>query len=183
MRMTVMVAVVVAVSACRHDEVKSEGPATGAGGGGAAEVKPAVVTAASPFAGLAGRVVPPPEVGASRSAVLGCAAKPEAAEQEAGNTRGGMPVQEKVEAVAAGHGMIVTHDLPHACCLSAKTTAALEGTKVTVTETLEGTPCRCLCSSTLKTAVGLSKGTWTVEVNTATPAKSWTAWSGSVEVP
>ncbi len=183
MRMLVAVAVTaLTLAGCKHDETKPDGAA------GTTEPKPAPVEtktspgpAHSPLAGLAGRVVPPSEVGQSRSAVSGCAAKPEAAEANA--TRGGLPVEEKVEAVAAGHGVVVSHDLPHACCLSAKTAAALEGTKVIVTETLEGTPCRCLCSSTLRTAVGLSKGTWTVEVKTTSPAKSWTAWSGTVEVP
>jgi hypothetical protein len=33
-----------------------------------------------------------------------------------------------------------------------------------VRETLTGNPCRCMCGSTLRTAVGLPPGAWTVVV-------------------
>jgi hypothetical protein len=53
---------------------------------------------------------------------------------------------------------------------------------VVVTETLSGTPCRCRCSSNLRTSVGLAPGTWQVELKTVAPGRTWTAWSGELTV-
>ena len=79
--------------------------------------------------------------------------------------------------------MVLSHEVGHACCLSAATAVQIAGTTVTITETLSGTQCRCLCSSNLRTAVGLSPGTWSVEVKTVSPGKIWSAWSGELTVP
>ncbi|MHB8879865.1 MAG: hypothetical protein ACYC8T_39755, partial [Myxococcaceae bacterium] len=59
-------------------------------------------------------------------------------------------------------GVILSHELSHACCLKASVTSTLEGAKLTVRETLSGSPCRCMCQSTVKTAVGLSPGHYTL---------------------
>jgi hypothetical protein len=124
----------------------------------------------------------PPEEGKSRFVAEGCAAKPEEADKSA--TRGGLSGSEKdkVEASALGTGIVVSHDLAHACCLKADSVADIQGSSVVITETLSGTPCRCICSSTLKTAVGLKKGTWQVSVKTVEGGNSKTAWTGELTV-
>lgn len=157
-----------AAAACAHPQ--PDGAAAAAPG-------PAGTTGTA-AAALQGLVLPPAEAGAFRSAVAGCAAHPRA-DQPA--TRA-PPAPEKVEASALPTGLVLTHELPHACCLAAATAVAVEGRQVTVTETLSGTPCRCLCSSTLRTAVGLGQGTWAVEVRTVEPAGPRVAWTGEVTV-
>jgi hypothetical protein len=129
-------------------------------------------------AALANILQPPAEAGAHRFAVEGCAATPEV---EPPATRS-LPPPDKVEASALEGGVLLTHEVAHACCLSAATAVTLEGTKVVVTETLSGSPCRCRCSSSLRTAVGLEPGTWQVEVKTVSPGKTWVAWTGELKV-
>jgi len=130
-------------------------------------------------AGALARILQPPaEEGGHRFAVEGCAATPNV---EPPATRG-LPPEDKVEASALEGGVLLTHEVGHACCLSAATAVVLEGNKVVVTETLSGTPCRCRCSSSLRTAVGLKPGTWQVEVKTVVPGKTWSAWSGELKV-
>ncbi len=130
-------------------------------------------------AGALARILQPPaEEGGHHFAVEGCAATPNV---EPPATRG-LPPEDKVEASALEGGVLLTHEVGHACCLSAATAVVLEGTRVVVTETLSGTPCRCRCSSSLRTAVGLKPGTWQVEVKTVVPGKTWSAWTGELTV-
>lgn len=152
--------------ACTHNEPK---PDPKPEGDGAAEHKPL----------LAGLLLPPAEAGAFNTKVEGCAATPE---KEPEATRSALP-NESVVASAVATGVVLTHEVPHACCLKAKTTVEVKGDQVVVTDTLEGTACRCRCSSTLKTAVGLAKGSYTVEVKTVEPnAAARSAWSGPITV-
>jgi hypothetical protein len=57
-------------------------------------------------------------------------------------------------------GISFTHPLEHACCLTARAQAQVEGQRVSITEVLEGTACRCRCGSTVKSAVALRPGTY-----------------------
>lgn len=125
---------------------------------------------AGPASGRA-PLVPPSEPGAHRARLEGCLTD---ATEDADTrhpqlaTRGTTPV--KVEIL--GHGVIVTHALDHSCCLAAAVETTLEAGRVTLTERLSGTPCRCRCGSTIRTAVGLEPGSWEVVVVVETPGKS-----------
>lgn len=153
--------VVLALAACTHHEPKPD---------------PEKPPENQPL--LGGVLLPPAEAGGFRTAVAGCAATPE---KEPEATRSALP-DESVVATAVATGVVLTHEVPHACCLKPKTTVEVVGDKVTVTDTLEGTPCRCRCSSTLRTAVGLAKGSYTVEVKTVEPSQSRSAWTGPIAV-
>jgi hypothetical protein len=104
--------------------------------------------------------------GESRTTVQGCLAA--ASEAEAARftarpaTRALAP---PVTITAAAGGALVTHQLSHACCLRSAVTTRAEERTVIVLETLSGAPCRCMCSSTLRTQLGLSPGEWTVVVD------------------
>ncbi|MFT3842105.1 MAG: hypothetical protein QM723_34255 [Myxococcaceae bacterium] len=167
---TIFFAAVLALSGCKHSEPVDDPP-------------PADDTQPKPAAGGGLHLFMPPEEGKSRFQAEGCAAKPEEAEKNA-NTRGGMPTaaDDKVTPSATSTGIIVSHDLAHACCLKAESAADIQGSAVVITETLSGTACRCMCSSTLKTAVGLKKGTWQVSLKTVEGGTTKDAWSGSLEV-
>jgi hypothetical protein len=114
----------------------------------------------------AGLLLPPATPGDSRVAITGCLAEAD----EAGGARHPVavtrsaPATPEVTVSALGNGLIVAHDLAHACCLKGEVEARVEGTTVRVIETLSGSPCRCMCHSTLKTAVALVPGDYTVEV-------------------
>jgi hypothetical protein len=161
------------LTGCAHTEVKED-------------PKPADPKPADPAQGdpkpeatpLAGMVLPPATAGEFRTAVAGCAATPD---KEPPASRA-MPSEEKVEASGIATGLVLTHEVPHACCLAAATTVDVAGDKVTVTDTLSGTACRCMCSSSLRTAVGLKPGSYSVEVKTVVPGKTHSAWSGTVVV-
>jgi hypothetical protein len=90
--------------------------------------------------------------------------------------------EEKVEATGMSTGLVLSHELAHLCCLSAKTSASVEQGKVLITETLSGVACRCRCASTLRTAVGLEKGSYSVEVKVVEPGGERVAWTGTIEV-
>ncbi len=167
-----LVGVLGALVGCRHDEAKPD-PAPTPDPAPHQEARPH-----SHVALLAGVLLPPADPHGFRSAVSGCAAE---TQKDTEPTRG-LPPEEKVVATAVPTGLVLTHEVPHACCLSEKTEVKVEGQAVTITEHLEGTPCRCLCGSTVRTAVALEKGTWQVEVITQTPGATRSAWRGPVEV-
>lgn len=106
--------------------------------------------------------------GMSRTTVLGCLAAH--GESDAARFPVRPPTRSTAPPVAisgiAG-GILVTHELAHACCLKSEVTTHIEGTSVVVSERLYGTPCRCMCSSTIRTSVGLAPGTWDVAVELA----------------
>lgn len=166
--MRAALAVALLLAACTHSDPKPDPKPTDDGAGGG-EKKPL----------MAGLLIPPP-VGETRTTVDGCAAKPD---EEPPASRAALP-DEKVVATPTGGGFVLSHDVPHACCLKAKTAVDVQGDKVVITDTFEGTACRCRCSSTIKTAVGLKPGAYTVEVKTVEPnAAARSAWSGPVTVP
>lgn len=76
--------------------------------------------------------------------------------------------QTDVQIAVTGVGAIVTHALRHACCLKGDVTARVRGTDIQVREVLTGEACRCMCASTLKIAVGLKPGTYTLDLVTVT---------------
>lgn len=164
-----LAAAAAALSCCRSPEVKptEDRPATvaatvtapGEGRAGSGAMGMGGV-AGGPMAGL---LLPPGTPGESRSKFEGCLAQTEATEaagsrfpSRAGSRSAPTGTEAQVSTVAGG--VLITHTLSHACCLSAAVTSKVSGTKVSVRETLSGSPCRCLCESTVRTAVGLSKG-------------------------
>jgi len=110
---------------------------------------------------------PPEEPGASRTAFEGCllaANEADAARFPAppATRTGGIP---PVKVTLVQGGALVEHALTHACCLKAKVETHLAGRTAIVSEVLSGNPCRCRCGSTLRTAIALPSGTWTLVVD------------------
>lgn len=93
--------------------------------------------------------------------VEGCAAHPELADQPPTRV---LPPPAHLEIQPAAGGVRVIHQVPHACCLRASLTSEVVGATAFVRESLSGTPCRCMCASTLTTVVPLAPGTYQVEV-------------------
>ncbi|MDJ0761831.1 MAG: hypothetical protein QNJ97_02485 [Myxococcota bacterium] len=86
--------------------------------------------------------------------LMGCLADPEKKDSTAKGAqvrRGG----DKVTVAKGKSGITVSHYLNHLCCLEASVKSAVTGTNITVEEQLSGTPCKCMCSSTIKTSVPL----------------------------
>jgi hypothetical protein len=63
-------------------------------------------------------------------------------------------------------GILVEHALTHACCLTAKGETTLEGGTVRVIHGLEGEPCRCACSSLIRTVVRADPGMYLLNLDT-----------------
>lgn len=118
-----------------------------------------------------GAVLIPPPAGQSRVALEGCLASESTEEAgarypEPPKTRAVGPAPVTVS--VSGLGVLVAHQLSHACCLKAEVTPTIENGVVTVAEKLSGKPCRCMCSSTIKTAVGLAPGSYELGVRLQT---------------
>lgn len=123
--------------------------------------------ASSPEARGPSLPTPPEEPGASRTAFEGCllaANEADAARFPAppATRTGGIP---PVKVTLVQGGALVEHALTHACCLKAKVETHLAGRTAIVSEVLSGNPCRCRCGSTLRTAIALPSGTWTLVVD------------------
>lgn len=128
-------------------------------------------------------LVPPSGVGEVRMEAEGCLAQP---------TRGSAfppPAQSRslgggsqVRVTPVPRGITLLHPLEHACCLTARAQAQVEGQSVTVIETLEGEPCRCRCGSTVRSAVALAPGTYTLHVVVREPGGERTLFEGPVSV-
>ncbi len=136
-------------------------PPVGAQPGPATPVHPQAMAAPPPVANQ----LRPLEPDALHSSVTGCLTARNAAEAarfpSPPVTRSSVPA---VTVRPVPGGAIVVHELAHACCLRGEVNTARSGRRVTVTERLTGKPCRCMCSSTLRTAVPLEPGRWTIEV-------------------
>lgn len=125
-------------------------------------------------------LVPPADPGAFDTEITGCL---EAPPTEADGARfpaphpiaptgdAGTPTGFEVRLSALRGGILVSHELSHPCCLRAEVTARVQGPVLTVVETLSGRPCRCTCSSTVRTAVGAPPGRYTVELHLALPGQ------------
>jgi hypothetical protein len=113
-----------------------------------------------------GVALPPLTEGTSRSTVTGCLAAATQAEAEQHLpppvTRSTAPA---VTMTPFRGGVSVAHQLTHACCLKAQITTRIEGSSAVVLEKLTGSPCRCMCGSMLRTAIGLAPGHWTIAVD------------------
>ncbi|HEX8440688.1 hypothetical protein [Archangium sp.] len=137
-------------------------------------------------AGLKGILLPPDMPGQARVALQGCLAQPEGSETlgttfpVAPPSRG--PAKPAVEVSALGSGALVVHQLEHGCCLKADVKSSLEGQVVTLTETLSGETCRCRCGSTVRAAIGLESGDYTLRVITVEGGHSKVAHEAALTV-
>jgi hypothetical protein len=77
--------------------------------------------------------------------------------------------EDDVEVRTVPGGALVIHRLTHPCCLEANVRFLTRGNVATVHERLGGEPCRCVCQSTIETAIGLDLGMWTVRVEVEQP--------------
>ena len=105
-----------------------------------------------------------PQVGQSLTSILGCL-NPDKSD----SSKAPVSPQAGADVVPIAGGVVVTHNLIHACCLRAQVSSSIDGDFVTVREHLTGEPCKCDCTSTLRTAVGLRPGTWVVRLLLDTP--------------
>ena len=117
---------------------------------------------------------PPATPGASRTELEGCLAAGAGDATDGARfparaaSRGGASDPE-VTISKTGTGVVVTHALGHACCLKASVAASVEAGALSIDETLSGDPCRCECRSSIRTAVGLAPGKYTVSVRLHDP--------------
>jgi hypothetical protein len=79
-------------------------------------------------------------------------------------------------------GVVVVHRLAHACCLSAKVDARVEGGRYVVIERLSGKACGCLCDSTLRTTLSAPAGKHAISVEVHVLGLSKHAYEGTFEV-
>jgi hypothetical protein len=112
-------------------------------------------------------------VSAGGSAVVAISGCLKAAKDVEGEKAGDMfPVPKKrsggskddITVKPASGGAVVVHKLAHACCLKGTVKTNIKGDKVAVMVDLTGKACRCMCSSTIKTTLSLSPGTYSVAV-------------------
>ncbi len=106
----------------------------------------------------------PATIGVATSSVSGCLAKNGGTEQAPRHATRAAPNPEPVTVTAVSGGVHVVQELAHACCLKSKTRTKIQGKIVTVKVALSGTPCRCMCSSSVATNVRLSPGEYTIRV-------------------
>lgn len=106
---------------------------------------------------------PPARPGDSRHAFEGCLAEPERMPSSGGPPSQSNPSDEP-ELTAVDGGVVLTHPLRHACCLKGAVESVLKGRTLEVEETLSGKPCRCMCQSTIRTAVALPPGDYQVKL-------------------
>ncbi len=126
-------------------------------------------------------LTPPRKPGTTRFEVEGCAAHPERGTRQA--PPGAMYSQTRLEVQPTPGGVIVVHELAHACCLKAKVTSHLKARTATLRETLSGTPCQCTCSSTLRSALALEPGTYQIVVELERSKKIQKLHQQEVSVP
>lgn len=104
--------------------------------------------------------------GQSQTTVTGCLAgdKKESVVRKTGDYQ-----DDDLEVRPVAGGALVIHRLTHPCCLEANVRLTTRGHVATVHERLGGDPCRCVCRSTIETAIGLGVGMWTVAVELEQP--------------
>ncbi|HYR55018.1 MAG TPA: hypothetical protein VEM39_02815 [Myxococcaceae bacterium] len=107
-------------------------------------------------------LTPPEKPGTTRFEVEGCAAHPERGTKQ--EPPRAMYSQTRLDVQPTPGGVIVVHELAHACCLKAKVTSQVKDRTATLRETLSGRPCQCICSSTLRSALALEPGTYQVVI-------------------
>jgi hypothetical protein len=120
--------------------------------------------------------------GEARTTVEGCLARQDKGAAPAA-TRSASDPEESVQVSGHPWGVQVRHVLRHACCLDGATSVTVEASSIVVRETLTGTPCRCICTSTLTSAVGAGIGSYAVTVILELPGSTAaTVYEGTVEV-
>jgi hypothetical protein len=97
------------------------------------------------------------------STFQGCLSKSVGAQNKPTRSRK-MKAETTFRVTPLGNGALVTHTFEHACCLSATTTTTTNGNAITVEERLVGTPCRCVCDSTIQTRIGAPPGDYEVRL-------------------
>jgi hypothetical protein len=135
-------------------------------------------------------VLPPPTPGMSVSKITGCLTTTTPSEADAtrfpapmpSGTRGGGTTRTPIQIVSTAGGIVVDHELSHACCLRGAIDASVDGKDVLITEKLTGTACRCQCGSMLKTAVGLQPGEYKIRVEIDENGSRRIAWEGVTTV-
>jgi hypothetical protein len=155
---------------CSHRQgSRPAGDSAGVPGRSASATAVAPATEASPLAGQLGEKLHPSsqlpgEIGASTSTVEGCltSSSEEGGRQHPASvaTRAGADV----EVQRSPGGLLVIHRLAHACCLTGAVGSRVERDAVSIVVTLTGNPCRCMCGSTLRTAVRLAPGRYRLAV-------------------
>lgn len=126
----------------------------------------------------------PTTVGAANTTIEGCLAA--ATEADAQRfppkppTRSSLPV---VTIAKVPGGLAITHRLMHACCLKGNVSTNVSGNSVIVSERLSGSPCRCMCTSALRTVVGLPPGAWRVSVDLDDRGRTQRVFSEAVSLP
>lgn len=120
-----------------------------------------------------------PRAGKSKSEITGCLKG--GRESASSRTRGSRRIN-SVDVKAVAGGIRVSHNLTHACCLKGKVKTTVRARTVTIRETLSGTPCRCMCASTILTRVGLKPGDWTVNVLLARGGRVEKVHKGRIKV-
>lgn len=146
-----------AVDATARDHAATTTPASTAMAGSTADQTPVVPGSNAP-------AIPPSATALlGTSTVQGCLSKPLSAQNAPTRApQKAMPAAFRVTPL--GNGALATHTFGHACCLSATTETQLEATTVTIRERLTGTPCRCVCDSTIKTRLNLKAGEYDVRL-------------------
>jgi hypothetical protein len=134
------------------------------GGEKQAAVAPAPAPRPGGFASTGSFLVPPATPGEYRTSVQGCLAGGKEAAKGTRSRRSGRQADE-IRVHALGTGIVVNHLLTHTCCLEASVTSTVEGNTVRIREELFGKPCRCMCRSTIRTAVALTPGDYRVQVD------------------
>jgi hypothetical protein len=106
--------------------------------------------------------------------------------KEAAPTRSA-PMRKRTEdsvTVKADKGaVVVEHFVNHACCLKGAVTTDVTEGAINVRESLTGSACRCMCSSTIKTTVPAHAGTYNVQVSLDMAGNAKTVATQSVTVP
>lgn len=105
------------------------------------------------------------EPGQSRSSIRGCLAEGSRAKSSSRSN----DEPDGIDARVVAGGVLLTHNLTHACCLEANVRLTIHGKVATLHERLSGEPCRCECQSTIETGIGLGLGMWTLRVEVEEP--------------
>ncbi len=77
----------------------------------------------------------------------------------------------------------VSHHLRHACCLKGAVTVNRSEAEVTVEEKISGSPCRCMCASTIRTPVLLPAGPYRVVIVVDELGRKTRAYDGTARIP
>jgi hypothetical protein len=187
-----------AVSGCKTDEGAARPdptPTTQTSAEALTDSPPPTAPPASPAADDAPRRGPVqtgnamPAPGELRATLSGCLKEGSASDAdgaqfpaapEGTRSAAGAPADVKVSVM--GDGVIISHVLDHACCLTAEVNVTTTADAVHVQEVLSGNPCRCRCRSTIQTSVGLALGDYTLTLETVQGGEAKPTHSQPIQV-